>query len=95
MCEIDGCERDINRDGLCFAHKIKTVRTNIADLRRENKGEGVSGSDGTEKYVRSMYETRRSQGLPDPVPENAEAAKFAPAIGVHGGKEYRKVNGGL
>ena len=95
MCEIEGCERSLNRDGLCFYHKVKTVRTNIADLRRENRGEGIAGDSGTAEYVRSMYETRRAQGLPDPLPENAEAAKFAPAIGVHGGKAYRKVNGGL
>ena len=95
MCEIEGCERDLNRDGLCFHHKVKTVRTNIADLRRENRGEGVHGDSGTEEYVRSMYKARRDSGLPDPVPENAEAAKFAPAIGTAGGKEYRKINGGL
>ncbi len=95
MCEVEECTRPMNRDGLCFHHKIKTVRTNIADLRRENRGEGVHGDGGTAEYVNSMYKTRRAAGLPDPVPENAEAAKFAPAIGVHGGKAYRKINGGL
>ena len=95
MCEREGCARPLNRDGLCFHHKVKTVRTNIADLRRENRGEGVHGDSGTAEYVRSMYKARRDAGKPDPVPENAEAAKFAPAIGVHGGRGYRRNNGGL
>ena len=85
----------MNRDRLCFYHKVKTVRTNIADLRRENRGEGVAGNSGTAEYVRSMYAARRASGLPDPEPENREAAKFAPAIGVHGGREHRARNGGL
>lgn len=24
-CEVVGCERPVNRDGVCFPHKLKTV----------------------------------------------------------------------
>ncbi len=85
----------LNRDGLCFHHKVKTVRTGIEALRRENRGEGVLGNMGDQQYVNSMYKARRDAGMADPIPENAKAARFAPAVGVHGGKEYRKNNGGL
>lgn len=30
-----------------------------------------------------------------PEPENAKAARYAPPIGVHGGKAHRARNGGL
>ncbi len=95
MCEIEDCTRDLNRDGLCFYHKAKTLSLRIAGLRRENRGEGIAGDQGTAEYVRSMYAARRAAGLADPVPANKESAKFAPAMGVHGGKAYRKNNGGL
>jgi len=95
MCEIEGCTRSLNRDGLCFHHKVKTVRTGIEALKRENKGEGVFGDMGERQYVDSMYKARREAGLADPVPENAKAAKFAPAMGVHRDKKYRETNGGL
>ena len=95
MCEIEGCTRPLNRDGLCFPHKAKTLSLRIAGLRRENRGEGVFGDMGAQQYVNSMYKARRASGLADPEPSNKEAAKLAPAIGVHGGKEYRKNNGGL
>jgi hypothetical protein len=42
-----------------------------------------------------MFEDRRIDGRADPIPENAEARKYMPAIGVHGGKKYREANGGL
>ena len=97
MCEIEGCDRDLNRDGLCFYHKIRTIRFGVEEFARERKG-GSPGPDpyaGTREYVENMYEQRRKDGLPDPIPENAEAAKFAPAAGPMRGKKYREANNGL
>lgn len=92
MCSIDGCERPVNRDGLCLTHKLKTVRSNMGHLRRERNGEDATGGMGTEAFVRDMYEKRRAAGLPDPEPANKEAARYAPAAGIHADKKYRQVN---
>jgi hypothetical protein len=83
MCSVDGCDRPVNRDGLCFPHKIKTVKMSTAQITREREGEGPGLADeGTASYVRKMFEDRRANGLPDPEPENSKAAAFAPAKGV-------------
>ncbi len=95
MCEVHGCDRVVNRDGLCFPHKIKTIHMDIDGLRRDNRGEGAAGNMGNREYVKDMYEKRRSAGMSDPEPANSEAAKLAPAIGTRGGKKYRAANGGL
>ena len=95
MCEVEGCERPINRNGLCFPHKIKTVNMDLDNLRRDNRGEGAAGNMGNREYVRKMYQDRRDAGLADPIPDNDESAKYAHAVGVHGGKKYREANGGL
>ncbi len=95
MCEIEGCDRVVNRDGLCFPHKIKTVNMDIDHLRRDNMGAGVAGNLGNKEYVKQMYENRRAAGMSDPEPANKEAAKYAPAAGTSGGKKYRAQNGGL
>ena len=95
MCEIEGCGREVNRDGLCFPHKAKTINMDIDGLKRENRGLDASGGLGTKEYVKQMYENRRTAGLHDPEPENAKAALYAPPIGTAGGKEHRARNGGL
>ena len=95
MCEIEGCERPINRSGLCFPHKMKTVGFNLKHLHADVQGDNVQGDIGTTEYVKNMYENRRAAGMADPEPANAEAAKYAPAIGTRGGKKYREANGGL
>jgi hypothetical protein len=53
------------------------------------------GDEGTRAYVEKMYADRRRDGFPDPVPQNSQAAKFAPAAGVSRSKNYKKNNGGL
>ena len=55
----------------------------------------MTGSEGTREYINKMFADRRDAGRSDPIPENPEAAKFAPPIGVHGSKKYRAANGGL
>ena len=95
MCEMDGCTRLVNRDGLCFPHKIRTLRFDIDTLQKENRGLDASGGLGTSEYVKRMYETRRAAGLNDPEPANKKAAVYAPVIGTRGGKKYRAQNGGL
>lgn len=83
MCSVSGCDRPLNRDGLCFYHKLQTVYTSTATITRERKGQGPAhGDGGTREYVRSMYQQRRAAGLPDPIPENSKAAAFAPAKGL-------------
>lgn len=78
MCSRDGCDRPVNKDGLCLPHKLKTVSMETSTLKREREGRDVSGGRGTREYVRDMYEQRRAAGLPDPVPENKKSAAFAP-----------------
>jgi len=78
VCTLDGCERPLNRDGLCFKHKIQTIRSSTEGLKREREGRDVTGGQGTRKYVEDMYAQKRRQGLPDPIPENKASARFAP-----------------
>lgn len=97
ICSLEGCERPLNRDGVCFYHKMKTIRFGVEGVRRERNGKGLGpdGDSSTREYVRNMYEQRRKDGLPDPIPENAEAAKFAPAAGPMRDKKYKEANNGL
>ena len=95
MCEVVGCERVVNRDGLCFPHKAKTINMDIDGLRRENRDLDVTGGLGMTEYVKKMYEDRRAAGMHDPEPDNKKAAIYAPPIGTRGGKKYRATNGGL
>ncbi len=78
MCSEIGCEREINRDGVCLVHKLKTVKANVNDLKREREGKDVTGGMGTAAFVKDMYEKRRSLGAEDPEPENKHAARYAP-----------------
>jgi len=83
---VDGCQQ-------C---KWASVAVSTAQFSRERRGDGMMKDDtGTRAYVEKMYADRRAAGMADPIPENAEAAKFAPAIGTAGGKKYRELNGGL
>jgi hypothetical protein len=79
----------------CFGCKIATVNLPTAALAMERDGRSVTGGDTTREYVRRMFEKRRADGLPDPVPETAAAAKFAPAAGVARDKKYKEANNGL
>jgi len=67
----------------------------LDNLRRDNQGAGAAGNMGNREYIRRMYQDRRDAGMTDPEPANKEAAKFAPPVGVHGGKEHRARNGGI
>lgn len=78
MCSVVNCEKPVNRDGVCLMHKLKTVRANTRDLRRERLGTDVTGGAGTAAFVQDMYEKRRSLGVDDPEPQNKEAARYAP-----------------
>lgn len=82
------------QDG-CQPCKWATVGLSAAQITKERRGEGPMGDSGTQEYVNKMFKDRRSASMADPIPENAHAAKFAPAIGVNGGSKYRKANGGL
>ena len=79
----------------CLPCKWATVSTNTYGITKERKGEGLMGDEGTRAYVEKMYEDRRRDGRPDPVPKTKEAAAFAPAAGVSRAKNYKEINGGL
>lgn len=85
MCQIEGCDRPINRDGLCFPHKIKTIRVGTESLKREREGRDASGGQGARAYAENMYKRRRAAGLPDPIPHNKESARYAPRKGPMNG----------
>jgi hypothetical protein len=78
MCGVVDCDKPINRDGVCLLHKLRTVRANVRDLKREREGTDATGGMGTQAFVNDMYEKRRSLGVEDPVPENSKAARYAP-----------------
>lgn len=92
MCGVEGCERAVNRDGLCFTHKIKTIRVGTEPLKREREGTDVTMGMGTEQYAKRMYAKYRAEGKPDPIPENTKAARYAPAKGVFRDKKYKEAN---
>lgn len=80
----------------CQPCKWATVGLSTATITREREGKGPGlGDGGTKEYVTKMFEDRRRDGYADPIPENPEAAKFAPAVGVFRDKKYREANGGL
>jgi hypothetical protein len=96
MCEVEGCSKPINRDGVCFAHKLATIRFSAASLKNERNGSDATGGTGTREYVQRMYAKRRADGMADPIPENAKAARFAPAAGpMNNNRKYRAANGGI
>ena len=79
----------------CKPCKWTTIGLSSAGITRERKGQGPMGDNGTREYVHKMFSDRRGAGMADPIPENAEARKYMPAVGVHGGRKYREANGGL
>jgi hypothetical protein len=97
VCTIEGCGLEENRDGLCFKHKIKTLRFGTEEFARARRGggPGLRGDETDREYVRNMYEARRKSGLPDPIPANKKAAALAPAAGPMRGKKYKEANNGL
>lgn len=78
MCSVTGCDREINRDGLCLTHKLKSVNMNAANLKREREGRDASGGRGAAAYAKSVYEKARAAGREDPIPMNKQSARFAP-----------------
>lgn len=81
----------------CQPCKWATVRTSTERFTRQRKGEGpgAQADMNDREYVRKMYEDRRAQGLPDPIPDNAKAAALAPAAGPVRDKKYKEANNGL
>jgi hypothetical protein len=76
----------------CFGCKVTTIRSATVGLARERMGTDVTAGRGTTEYVRGMYEKRRADGLPDPIPENSKAARYAPPMGVIRDKKLKGVN---
>lgn len=91
----DGCDLEINRDGLCFKHKIKTVRMGATSFTQERRGEDITQGRGTAAYVRDFTEKRRAAGLHDLEPENKAAARFMPKTSIVDRKKDRERNNGL
>ena len=85
MCGVEGCDKPVNKDGVCLLHKLKTLNYGVEGLKRERNGADVTGGRGTKEYVRDMYEQRRAAGMEDPVPKNKKAAAFAPRKGPMNG----------
>ena len=79
----------------CQPCKWATVSLSSATISLERKGEGPHGDLGTREYVNKMFEDRRRDGRPDPVPAEGNDGAFAPAEGVARDKNYKKINGGL
>lgn len=95
MCSVQDCELEINRDGLCLKHKLKTVSMSAGEFSRERKGEDITQGRGTKAYVEEFYNRRRAAGLHDMEPANAKAAQYAPKLPIADRKKLRKMNNGL
>lgn len=95
MCEQEGCMREINRDGLCLPHKLRTVRMSTAHLTAERNGEDVTQGRGTRAYVEEFTRRRRAAGLPDMEPENSKAARYMPKTRPSQHKKLKELNNGL
>jgi hypothetical protein len=79
----------------CDPCRWATVTPATQVITLERKGEGPHGDLGSREYVNKMFEDRRRNGLPDPVPAEGNDGRWAPAAGVNRSKDYKKVNGGL
>ncbi len=79
----------------CLPCKWSTIGLSSAQFTRERKGRGPLGDGGTREYVNHMFEQRRLDDRSDPIPASENDNKFAPAIGVKGGRKYREANAGL
>ncbi len=80
----------------CFPCKMSTIRIHSTALSLANQGKGAAPDGQTDRqYVKEMFESRRSAGLPDPIPATKQAAALAPAAGPMAGKKYREINGGI
>lgn len=95
MCSVEDCPRDVNRDGLCLMHKLKTVSMDTGEFTRERNGEDITQGRGTKAYVEDFYNRRRAAGLHDMEPENKKAAQYAPKMPIADRKKLRKMNNGL
>lgn len=42
MCEHDGCPEVVDKDGLCFRHKLLTVRTNGMTALKAQREAGLT-----------------------------------------------------
>ncbi len=79
----------------CKPCKWTSIGLSSAQFTRERKGRGPLGDGGSREYVEHMFEQRRSAGMSDPVPASENDGRWAPAVGVKGGKKYREANAGL
>lgn len=58
VCEIQDCERETNRDGLCFGHKLKTVGFSGLHRFRNDREMGLT----QEQRKQEIYEGARRTG---------------------------------
>lgn len=55
-CELDGCDRPHNKDGLCLLHKLKHV--NFTGLERLRRNRHETGRELTQE----VYDDARAKG---------------------------------
>lgn len=82
MCEVEGCEKPINKGGVCLRHKLLTVSANTGWIKREREGVDATGGMGSRAYAEDVYKKARERGREDPEPMNKHAARYAPKKGV-------------
>lgn len=58
VCEVQGCNREMNRDGLCFGHKLKTVSFGGLQRMRNDRELGVTQMQRRQE----IYEGARRTG---------------------------------
>lgn len=46
FCEVEDCVSLVDRDGVCFRHKLLSVRTNLYSLKALNKAGETGGEIG-------------------------------------------------
>lgn len=58
-CEVEGCTRPINRDGVCFPHKMKSIRFNGAHRLRQEREANTTQSE----IAQEVFDDARTDGV--------------------------------
>lgn len=59
VCEIEGCPRDVNRDGVCLTHKLKSVNFTGLERMRRNREDNTTQAE----IKQEIFDAAREDGV--------------------------------